>query len=187
MRVGHVGANALQSIGIGTPAQVESSQLGKPELAGVGQMVMNPPGQWRPVAMLFVPRQQCRDHDAGSSAEAPTRIRVIPDVRGKVFFIGCAAVLVVVLGTLGIHCGRAVGRTNGDPSEAVLQRLKQLFAKLPTRFDRTLGVVRDIRNAFDLADFRVEEIAHEEALRQPDPAQFFQRIDGGWLVHLMAS
>ncbi|MDT4871658.1 hypothetical protein FQZ97_1067980 [compost metagenome] len=137
--------------------------------------------------MLLVPRQQCRHHDAGGGAQISVAVRVIPDVRGKVFLVGRTAVLVAIFRPLGIHRRAAIGRTNGDATETRLQGLQQLFTQLPPCLDGFVGVIRNIGDALDLTDFRVQEITHEKVLRQPYPSQLFQRLHRDRPVHSPAS
>src|SRR3990167_5758599 len=183
MGIGCIRANAGERIRIATPAQVEGCQLGEPELTGVRQVVVDPPGQWRPVFMLFIPGQQGWNHDAGSRAQMPVGIQVIPNMRGVAFLVSSAAILVAVLGPLGIDCWRTVSRTYDDATKALLQRLQQLLAETTPCFDGAVRIVRNIGDAFDLADFRVEEITYKKVFGKPDPPEILKSLYRYWLLH----
>lgn len=80
------------------------------------------------------------------------------------FFVGGTAVLVVVLGPFSVDCRSPVSRANDDPPKALLKWLQQLFAKPSPGFNGAIRIIRNVGDALDLADFRVEEIAHEKCL-----------------------
>ncbi|MCY1546753.1 hypothetical protein D9M68_827680 [compost metagenome] len=83
--------------------------------------------------------------------------------------------------TVDLH--RAKGRSDGEFAEARLQRLQQVFAQRRAGRDRQVRVVGNIGKAMDHGDFRIEEIAQEEILREPDAAQIFEALDGFGLAH----
>lgn len=76
---------------------------------------------------------------------------------------------------------------HGMPSE---QRYRQIarakvraIARRVDALPRWLGLDSPEYNTFDLANFRVKEIAHEEVLGELHPPKVFQSLDGGWFVH----
>ena len=68
-------------------------------------------------------------------------------------------------------------------SERRVQGFEQFVAEPRSGRDRKVGIVRDIRDAVEVRDLAVEHLAHEEVLREPDPAERFEGLHGGGLAH----
>lgn len=157
----HVGADARQRVGVTTPAQVECRQRGKPELAGIGLVVMNPPGQWRPVAMLVIPRQQRRNHNADSRTQVTLNIGVVPNMRGVALHVGGAIVLVIAFRTASIyrrsHYGlverfvASVGRYEDYLLPADIEKIQRAQAKADQQLlSRLSGPNKNLKTSTDV-------------------------------------
>ena len=59
-------------------------------------------------------------------------------------------------------------------AEGLAKRLKDELAQHLAGGDCQLWIFRDVGDAAEIADFAVENVAHEEMLGQPMPAQFRQ-------------
>jgi hypothetical protein len=81
---------------------------------------------------------------------------------------------------------RAEAGADGDPAERGLQGLEQCFAQLPAGGDGEIGIVRQVGDAVEAGDLRIEEVAHEEGRRQPDAAEVFERRHGAGRAHSSA-
>ena len=82
-----------------------------------------------------------------------------------------------------IDLGGAERRAHRDAAELGLQRFEQGFAELGAGGDGQVGIARDVLEAIDGGDFRIEEVAHEKALGQADAAKGFKSTDAARLLH----
>ena len=60
---------------------------------------------------------------------------------------------------------------------------RQLSQRPRAGLDREVGIVRDVRDAVEGRDLGVEEIAHEEAVAEPDPAELLERLHASGFLH----
>ncbi len=160
------------------PAQIERGQIGKETHVGIGQMVVNPPRQPAPIGARVIAVYEPRDDDGGHGAHVTIGIQPVPDMVGVGSLVGGAVVLVPVSGPDFVDRHGPTGRANADAPEGGVERFEEFLAQFGPGFDGKVWVVWDIWNAFDLRDFGIEKIAHEEIRRQADAAKIFQRFDG---------
>ena len=157
------------------PGKVEREPGGEEGHVGIGQVIVDPPGEPLPVAGRAAPVPEARHDNAGGRAPAALSIILVPDVHRLVTGIAGA---VVILGASashpvaeGIELGRAIGRADHDPAERRLEGLEQLLAQPLAGSDREVRIGGQVGKAVDRGDLGIEEVAHEEMARQPLAAQ----------------
>src|SRR5690606_36083080 len=105
----------------------------------------------------------------------------ILDMAAEIGFVEAAIELVDVAAVIGLRC--AIGRSNGNLAKEGLQWLKQGLAQNFASGDREVGVIRNVSKATNDGDFRIEKIAQEEILAQPDAPELFECLDGFGVTH----
>ena len=165
------------ALGRFVPANVEGAQLGKEVQAGVGQVVVNPPGHGCPgAAFLHVVHQPGHD-DAGHGAVLAVGIGLIPDVARAVLLVAGAVEVVAVAQVVDL--GRAVGGADVDAPEGGLQRLQQLLAQHAAVAHRQIRVDGHIAQAMPDGNLAVQKVAHEKIAREANAAEVFELGVGG--------
>lgn len=137
----------------------------------VRQVIMDPPGQRAPVSAFGVAIGETGNEDAGGSAFVALSIEHVPDV---IPGIVCHARRMSALVAEGRDLGGPVSGADGNPSELVLQRLQQFGAEPGASLDRKIGVLRDVRDAVEIGDLRLQEVPQVEVLAEPDAAKLFE-------------
>ena len=147
-------------------------------------MVVYPPSHRLPWSARFVPRDEPGDDDAGGRPHEPFHVPLVPDVAGVIpGRVPAVVALVLPLGAVRIHLDGAECGADRYVSKRRVQGFEQLLAEPHSGRDREIGVVRDVRNAVEVRNLAVEHLAHEEMLRKPDPAEFFEGFHGGGFAH----
>ena len=139
-------------------------------------MIVNEPCQRPPVLATFVLRRidEPWNDDAGRRAHEAIPILVIPDVIGVAPLVQRAIQPVAV--PESVDGTTTEGRADRHVAEDAVERFEEVLTQAPTGLDGQLSVVRNIGNAVNGSDFRVEEVTHEVVLRETSPAEFVERF-----------
>ena len=100
------------------------------------------------------------------------RVKPIPDVT-RIVRLVARAIMSFLIAELVDFAGTIRG-ADSNSAELPLQWFQQFLAKTLAALDSQVRVIRDVRHAADLRNFAVEKIAQEEALREPNPPEFFE-------------
>lgn len=160
------------------PANIEGAQLGEELELAVGQMVVDPVRHGPPVSALLVAINKPRQHHTSHGSTVPVLVAVVPDVACIVALVRAAVVALFI--AQRVDGRRAIRRPNGHAPKSLLQRLQQLFAQARPRLDGEVRILRNVGYAVVVGDLAVEEISHEEGLREPHTTQLLERVDGFW-------
>ncbi len=144
-------------------------------------MIVNPPGQITPVTALLEMVSKPWNDNRSPCPHAPILITTIPDMVAVIGIVARTVQFVRI--AKSIQLGAAKARPHRHPPERVLQWFEQLLAKLLSRGNRQVRVVRNVGNAMNRADFGIEKIAHVKAFRQADPAQCLKAPHAGRFAH----
>ena len=102
------------------PTDVEGGVLREELQFAVGQMVMDPPGDRRPVEPFLPPVDKPGYDDTRHGAHPAIGAAHVPDVAGALGLVGSAAVVMLI--AVRIDFRGSISRTDGQTTEAALQR-----------------------------------------------------------------
>ena len=80
------------------------------------------------------------------------------------------------LASKGVDHPAAVARSDNDPPNGAMEGLQQFLTQTPARLECQLRVGRDVGDAMDGRNLRMEEIAHEEMRREALTSERLQRL-----------
>lgn len=158
-------------LGLFAPLDVECPHLREEIERRIRQVVVDPPGEFLPIALPLKNIPESGHYHAGRRAHPPRPVTPVPDMIGIVGLVAGAAQTVLIAEL--VDGAATIGRADSEPAEALLQRFEQFLAQPSACSDGKVRVVWDIRQSVNCGDVGEQEIAHEEALRQTYPAKIF--------------
>src|SRR5687768_14255786 len=141
------------------PLDVEGCELRIELEMGIGEMIVDPPGELSPIIALVVAVGKPGDDEADGGAAFTLRIRQIPYVIGGIDLNRAAFTAPVA--EIGDLAG-AIARAQRQAAERRFERLEQFFAQPPPDEDRRVRICGDVGDAVETGNLRKEKVAHEE-------------------------